>query len=765
MELIRALAADGRADEAHVVWHRLAGRAAGSAAVWAELARLAEAQARATDALACWRAAIALRPHWRWAERSMARLLASLHRFAEAEALADQGCREAPADPEAWRLAAELASRQEAPARSVPHLERALVLARDAPEIRRELAAAHVALHRFSLAERLLADRLVAQPEDALAWRHYAESAELRGDLALAGERWAAAARAMPDSAEPGLGLVRAAERSGRYALAERTARELAATHPDDLRVLEQLARLLLVQARREEAQVWVERALSLRPDQPSVRLLQVRLLAESGRIRAARKEAEALATRFPERPDALAQRAIVAQMAGPRRMAEAVLVELIAAFPRSHALALRLADQRERHGETARARTDVEDALARGQGALPLRLRAVDLAFALNDRRGALAHLEPLADEYPQRRDVLKRLARAEVVAGRIEVARRLWAGCTNAEPAAGPVRMLRLDTRPIPDDGREIRLFAKLRNEAPRLPWWLDFHRRQGVDRFILADNGSDDGSRDYLLSREDVHLYVTTDAFDASGGGTGWYNHLLERHGHGHWCLTVDADEVLAYPGAERLSLRGLVAWLDRQGAEAISAFMLDLYPDQPVTDLDVPPGVNPLPICRFFDRDGYVILDRPDFPFRTVWGGLAARVLHRRRQLGPMLQKVPLVRWAPGMRYLSNAHLLHPVRLAEESGVLLHLKYLNRFGERVRAEADRRQYWAGGRVYAELARCVVQAGAGSFVHAGSAEFDGTARLVELGLMRSTPAFDAYLEAQGSVALPDWPSRPPA
>jgi hypothetical protein len=360
----------------------------------------------------------------------------------------------------------------------------------------------------------------------------------------------------------------------------------------------------------------------------------------------------------------------------------------------------------------------------------------------------------------------VRKRLARAELAAGRVEVARRLWAGCAATEPAVGggrPVGMIRLDTNPILDDPGEVRLFAKLRNECLRLPWLLDFYRSQGIDRFVLVDNLSDDGTRDHLLAREDVHLFVTAEALDEAAGGTRWYNHLLGLHGCGHWCLTVDADEVFAYPGAERLGLKELAAWLDGQGAEAMPAFMLDLYPDTPVAALEVAPGENPFASCRYFDRDGYVVLDRPDFPFRTVWGGVAARVLHRGRALGPMLQKVPFVRWRPELRYLSNAHHLYPVRLAEETAVLLHFKYLNRFAERVRTEAARRRYWAGGRVYAELKRRVIDAGADTFIHPGSAEFQGTRQLVDLGLMTSTPAFDRFLAARATAAapLPGWPA----
>ncbi|WP_338092764.1 glycosyltransferase family 2 protein [Roseovarius indicus] len=34
-------------------------------------------------------------------------------------------------------------------------------------------------------------------------------------------------------------------------------------------------------------------------------------------------------------------------------------------------------------------------------------------------------------------------------------------------------------------------------------RLPWLLDHYWQLGVERFLLVDNGSDDGSRVYCLT----------------------------------------------------------------------------------------------------------------------------------------------------------------------------------------------------------------------------------------------------------------------
>ncbi len=40
------------------------------------------------------------------------------------------------------------------------------------------------------------------------------------------------------------------------------------------------------------------------------------------------------------------------------------------------------------------------------------------------------------------------------------------------------------------------DILLFACLRNEVIRIPYFLDYYRRAGVDHFLIVDNGSTDG-----------------------------------------------------------------------------------------------------------------------------------------------------------------------------------------------------------------------------------------------------------------------------
>ena len=107
----------------------------------------------------------------------------------------------------------------------------------------------------------------------------------------------------------------------------------------------------------------------------------------------------------------------------------------------------------------------------------------------------------------------------------------------------------------------GREIRAFAKCRNERLRLPAFLDHYRRLGIDRFFIVDNDSTDGSAEYLSGHPDIHVFRTTGRFREAGGGTDWLNAILKEFGVGSWCVTVDIDEWLVYPGSERTPLRAL------------------------------------------------------------------------------------------------------------------------------------------------------------------------------------------------------------
>ena len=270
----------------------------------------------------------------------------------------------------------------------------------------------------------------------------------------------------------------------------------------------------------------------------------------------------------------------------------------------------------------------------------------------------------------------------------------------------------------RPVKDRSQDIRpgqilLFTVLRNEAIRLPYFLDYYRRMGIGHFLVIDNGSDDGGREYLQDQPDVSLWLAKGSYREARFGVDWLNGLLRRHGSGHWCLTVDPDEFLIYPHCDTRPLLALTDWLDASAIRSFSAMLLDMYPKGPLHAQPYQSGQNPFRIARWFDPANYSI--RKNNAYGNLWiqGGVRGRVFfHDDPDNGPALNKIPLVRWERGYAYASSTHMLLPRSLnmvyddlggEKASGCLLHAKFLSTFVEKSAEEMSRQQHYAGSHEY--------------------------------------------------------------
>ena len=256
-------------------------------------------------------------------------------------------------------------------------------------------------------------------------------------------------------------------------------------------------------------------------------------------------------------------------------------------------------------------------------------------------------------------------------------------------------------------------ILALVTLRNERVRLPYFLDYYRGIGIDHFLIVDNDSNDGSREFLADQPDVSLWTTGESYKGSRFGMDWLNHLLRRYGAGHWCLTVDPDEFLVYPHVNTRPLRALTDWLESSGQRSFSAMLLDMYPKGPITDQPYREGQDPFEIAAWFDPANYAI--RKNRKFLNLWiqGGPRARSFFADQpQSAPALNKIPLVRWQRRFAYASSTHMLLPRSLnlvydqdggEMASGALLHAKFLSTFAAKSAEELDRRQHYANSREY--------------------------------------------------------------
>jgi hypothetical protein len=264
-------------------------------------------------------------------------------------------------------------------------------------------------------------------------------------------------------------------------------------------------------------------------------------------------------------------------------------------------------------------------------------------------------------------------------------------------------------------PDD---LLLFCTQRNEAIRLPYFLDYYREMGVGHFFFVDNDSTDGSLDYLAEQPDVSVWSTKASYKRSRFGVDWLNWLQRKYAHGHWALTVDPDEFLVYPFCDTRPLRALTDWLDASSIKSFSAMLLDMYPKGRLDEQHYHEGQNPMEIASWFDSGNYTI--SRNYRFANLWiqGGPRSRVFFPDTpEKAPALNKVPLVKWDKKYTYVSSTHMLLPRGLNQvydewggekASGVLLHAKFLDTFGAKAAEELSRSQHYAGSveyKAYAE------------------------------------------------------------
>lgn len=339
-------------------------------------------------------------------------------------------------------------------------------------------------------------------------------------------------------------------------------------------------------------------------------------------------------------------------------------------------------------------------------------------------------------------------------------------------------------IDSRPVPDSLEELRLFTYVRDEITRLPYFLEYYRKLGIDRFFFIDDGSKDQTVTYLLQQPDCHVFKAVTTFKNSNGGVLWREDLLTRYGTGHWCLSVDADELFAYPYSETVSLKTFCKYLEQQGSEGVFAFLLDMYPSGPLSEAVCISSIPFEKITPYFDKD-YTFVDRihlrgeAPFPKIEVIGGprcrcfygyqgensplwrFCAHLIERSvtvlrhhgipiphiRIKGTPLFKVPLVKWKSGNAYTASTHQINPIQLSSVQGVLLHFKFFSDFHDRAVKAAQEGQYSQGS---AEYKRYLKRADKiNNLMYEGSIYYNSTKDLLDHNLIKTTPDYEEFIK----------------
>lgn len=290
-------------------------------------------------------------------------------------------------------------------------------------------------------------------------------------------------------------------------------------------------------------------------------------------------------------------------------------------------------------------------------------------------------------------------------------------------------------------PDD---IILFSVMKNETCRLDYFLNYYRTLGVNHFVIVDNNSTDGFDEFVSGQNDITVYRTAASYKNANFGVHWCNHLLSKHGVGHWCVTCDPDEFLVYPKIDMRNLRELTRYLDANYLCSFYTLMIDMYGKNAVEDTAYLPGQDPLEVCPYLDRLGYNKDYWRDYAVSASIGGVRRRVFFKScADMSPSLNKVPLVKWKKHYVYLSSTHVVRPnylndvCRVNYVTGALLHFKFISQLQEKVEEERHAKQHWDDSFEYRKYDE-VLQQKTNLYDDKVSKKYESWETLVDLGLI---------------------------
>jgi hypothetical protein len=153
------------------------------------------------------------------------------------------------------------------------------------------------------------------------------------------------------------------------------------------------------------------------------------------------------------------------------------------------------------------------------------------------------------------------------------------------------------------------DLPLLLVVRNELALLSTFLKHYRRLGVTRFLVVDDKSSDGSREFLLSQPDVTVFESNVRYGTARKGEFWRQMLIDKFGRNRWYVNVDVDEFLVFKTSGPSGIPVLIADLEAAGLNRSMALMLDFYSKTPLQEAALGLHQSPFEITQWFDQNGY------------------------------------------------------------------------------------------------------------------------------------------------------------
>lgn len=280
-------------------------------------------------------------------------------------------------------------------------------------------------------------------------------------------------------------------------------------------------------------------------------------------------------------------------------------------------------------------------------------------------------------------------------------------------------------------------------VKNDRQRLQMLVEHYRALGVEKFAFIDNGSTDGTWEWMLEQPDIDLFRTQELYNCFAK-EGWLDRVVSHYGFHRWYVLTDSDELMTYIGMEDHPIRDLVACAEAAGALRVKGLNMDMYADSPLYTI-ASEEVDLRQTYCWMDSDSYRQIPRQvaGSTITAVVGGPRDRVMG----IGCSVMKYPLVYFEPGT-VTADAHFQFPYDKIEASPFwigILHYKFLDIDKKENERRAKLYQEFSSGlnrsanyyTKYVEATKDSV-----TFMYEGSIRFEGSKSLEQIPLIQKVP-----------------------
>jgi glycosyltransferase involved in cell wall biosynthesis len=309
---------------------------------------------------------------------------------------------------------------------------------------------------------------------------------------------------------------------------------------------------------------------------------------------------------------------------------------------------------------------------------------------------------------------------------------------------------------------DYDKISLFSIFRNEIYFCESFFSHYRALGVEQFVIIDDGSTDGTYEYLLGQLDcvtltsslkfadvVLLRFPNGRIRKMRAGVFLKISIPQVLFRGRTSLCVDADEFLMLP-PNILHIREVLARLRKSGQRAVLASVVEFYPAH-ISDLNTAsaPGCfgDLLQQCPFYDHVQLLDLTVCG-DFRKIAPSVSRRLFDSCRINSPVggmrnspRHKIPILEHT-GNAYRTGSHDVSVPVDGEMLLCLAHFVFTSRWEAKTREALKRRSHSDGSakyQLYAELISRLKTDNSFGFCGAASRRYVGAESLLSAGLIK--------------------------